>query len=176
MAIDKITTPPEAFGDVIDKVNEVIEEVNATDPSMLSGLSDVEITSPASGQVLSYDGTEWTNAGGYQTTANLVTSVSSQSTDAQYPSAKCVYDGLESKQTTANLVTSVSSQSTDTQYPSARCVYDGLESKQTTANLVTSISSQSTDTQYPSAKCVYDMMSAVKRMSLRGAKRRGNLL
>ena len=28
----------------------------------------------------------------YQTTANLVTSVSSSSTDTQYPSAKCVYD------------------------------------------------------------------------------------
>lgn len=29
---------------------------------------------------------------GYQTTANLVTSVSSSSTNSQYPSAKCVYD------------------------------------------------------------------------------------
>ena len=29
---------------------------------------------------------------GYQTTANLVTSISNTSTDSQYPSAKCVYD------------------------------------------------------------------------------------
>lgn len=29
---------------------------------------------------------------GYQTTSNLVTSISSASTDTQYPSAKCVYD------------------------------------------------------------------------------------
>ena len=29
---------------------------------------------------------------GYQTTSNLVTSISSSSTDTQYPSAKCVYD------------------------------------------------------------------------------------
>lgn len=29
---------------------------------------------------------------GYQTTSNLVTSISSSSTDSQYPSAKCVYD------------------------------------------------------------------------------------
>lgn len=29
---------------------------------------------------------------GYQTTANLVTSISSSSTNSQYPSAKCVYD------------------------------------------------------------------------------------
>lgn len=32
--------------------------------------------------------------GGKQTTSNLVTSLSSSSTDAQYPSAKCVYDLL----------------------------------------------------------------------------------
>lgn len=48
-----------------------------------------------------YDGTS-TNAqsgvaiegelANYQTTSNLVTSISSSSTDAQYPSAKCVYD------------------------------------------------------------------------------------
>lgn len=29
---------------------------------------------------------------GYQTTSNLVTSISSSSTNTQYPSAKCVYD------------------------------------------------------------------------------------
>ena len=29
---------------------------------------------------------------GIQTTSNLVTSVSSSSTDSQYPSAKCLYD------------------------------------------------------------------------------------
>lgn len=33
-----------------------------------------------------------TQLAGYQTTSNLVTSVSSSSTDTQYPSAKCVYD------------------------------------------------------------------------------------
>ena len=32
---------------------------------------------------------------GYQTTSNLVTSISASSTDAQYPSAKCVYDALQ---------------------------------------------------------------------------------
>lgn len=34
----------------------------------------------------------WVGNQGYQTTSNLVTSISSSSTDAQYPSAKCVYD------------------------------------------------------------------------------------
>lgn len=53
--VDKITTPPKAFGDVTSKINEVIDNA--------------------------------------QLTSNLVTSLSSSSTDTQYPSAKCVYYG-----------------------------------------------------------------------------------
>lgn len=34
----------------------------------------------------------------YEQTSNKVTSLSSSSTDTQYPSAKCVYDGLATKQ------------------------------------------------------------------------------
>lgn len=34
----------------------------------------------------------------YEQTANKVTSLSFSSTDTQYPSAKCVYDGLATKQ------------------------------------------------------------------------------
>ena len=34
----------------------------------------------------------------YEETTNKVTSLSSSSTDTQYPSAKCVYDGLATKQ------------------------------------------------------------------------------
>ena len=36
--------------------------------------------------------TEIPDVSGYQTTSNLVTSISSSSADSQYPSAKCVYD------------------------------------------------------------------------------------
>lgn len=36
---------------------------------------------------------------GYQTTSNLVTSISSSSTDTQYPSAKCMYDILGNVET-----------------------------------------------------------------------------
>lgn len=43
-----------------------------------------------------YDGTNWrlqkNDTSIYQTKSNLVTSISSSSTDTQYPSAKCVYD------------------------------------------------------------------------------------
>lgn len=55
---------------------------------------------------------------------NKVTSISSSSTDTQYPSAKLLYDKLNTKENTSNKVTSLSSSSTDTQYPSAKCVYD----------------------------------------------------
>lgn len=65
--------------------------------STLSGLTDVTISSATSGQVLTYDGSGWVNLApatpsNMQTTTNLVTSVSSSSTDTQYPSAKLFYD------------------------------------------------------------------------------------
>ena len=49
-----------------------------------------------------------------QQTSNLVTSISSSSTDAQYPSAKCVYDaiqGIIAGQTTATFLIDLSQQS-----------------------------------------------------------------
>jgi hypothetical protein len=44
---------------------------------------------------------------GYQTTANLVTSVSSSSTDTQYPSAKCVYDIVGNIESAINTIRGV---------------------------------------------------------------------
>lgn len=63
---------------------------------------------------------------------NKVTALSAQSTDVQYPSAKCVYDALQAIDLSAcekivNKVTSLSAQSTDTQYPSAKLLYDSLQ-------------------------------------------------
>ena len=92
---------------------------------------------------------------------NKVTTISSSSTDIQYPSAKAVYDELVDKEDTSNKVTSLSSSSTDTEYPSAKAVYDELAAKEDVANKVTSISSSSTNTEYPSAKAVYDALSGV---------------
>lgn len=68
---------------------------------------------------------------------NKVTSLSSASTDTQYPSAKCVYDAIPDTsgfQATSNIVTSLSSNSTDVQYPSAKCVYDLLGDVETLIN------------------------------------------
>ena len=67
-------------------------------------VTSVNNISPVSGNVtlsIPTDTSDLTNGAGYitssslsgyQTTSNLVTSISSQSTDTQYPSAKCVYD------------------------------------------------------------------------------------
>lgn len=99
---------------------------------------------------------------GKENISNKVTSVSSSSTDTQYPSAKAVYSGLSAKENTSNKVTSMSNSSTDTQYPSAKAVYNSLDSKENTSNKVTSLTNSSTDTQYPSAKAVYDELENIK--------------
>lgn len=151
-------------------------------------------------------------------TSAIVTSIGSNSTNAEIPSAKCVYDALAGKQQKidsshkldyslltnvpaavdvsgkedkSNKVTSLSSSSTNTQYPSAKCVYDQLASKQPLidanhkldyslltnvpasvdvsgkedkSNKVTSISASSTDTQYPSAKCLYTIVGNIETL------------
>lgn len=71
-------------GDGIDITNNVIS---------VDGVSTSEVTLAAVATSGSYsDLTGKPNLSGYQTTANLVTSVSSSSTDSQYPSAKLFYD------------------------------------------------------------------------------------
>ncbi len=92
--------------------------------------------------------------------ANKVASISSNSTDEQYPSAKLVYTKLDTKENKSNKVTSLSSDSTNTQYPSAKLVYTQLNTKENKSNKVTSITSDSTDEQYPSAKAVYAAIQA----------------
>ena len=109
---------------------------------------------------------------------NKVTSISSSSTNDEYPSAKCVYDTkseleatLSTKEDSSNKVTSISSSSTNDEYPSAKCVYDvkegintTLSTKEDSSNKVTSISSSSTNDEYPSAKCVYDLVGDIETL------------
>lgn len=69
--------------------------------------------------------------------ANKVTSVTSTSTDTQYPSAKAMYTALAGKQASlgytaedaANKTQTIDADSTDTQYPSAKAVHLALDSK-----------------------------------------------
>ena len=57
-------------------------------------------------------------------TSNKVTSMSSSSTDEQYPSAKAVYDISNTFETKSNKVIGINSLSTRDEYPSAKAVYD----------------------------------------------------
>ena len=66
---------------------------------------------------------------GKENVSNKVTSISSNSTDTQYPSAKATYNALSNKENVSNKVTSISSNSTDVQYPSAKAVYNSVVSK-----------------------------------------------
>lgn len=114
--------------------------------------------------------------------ANKVTSISSNSTDTQYPTAKCVYDNLTNKQdkiTSTNklsytllsdtpTIPTVTVDPEDHVYlidgnPIAAQYDDDLNDISLTyeklSNKVTSLSSSSTDTEYPSAKCVYDNLA-----------------
>ena len=59
-------------------------------------------------------------------TSNKVTSMSSSSTDEQYPSAKAVYDISNTFEKTSNKVIGIDSSSTNEQYPSAKAVYNAL--------------------------------------------------
>lgn len=92
----------------------------------------------------------------YQTTSNKVNSISSSSTNTQYPSAKAVYDELQTKADTADIPTATSDLTNDSGFLTSQ----DISGKENTSNKVTSMSSSSTDTQYPSAKAVYDAISA----------------
>lgn len=71
-------------GSGIDITNNVIS---------VDGVSSSEVTLATVATTGAYsDLTGTPSLSGYQTTSNLVTSVSSQSTDSQYPSAKLFYD------------------------------------------------------------------------------------
>lgn len=116
------------------------------------------------------------NATAWESLSNKVTVLSADSTDAEYPSAKAVYDELVLRELLENKVTSISNTSTDAEYPSALAVYtevtsldsrldtaegeiDSLQSgKEDVSNKVISLSEDSTDVQYPSAKVVYDRL------------------
>lgn len=71
-------------GDGIDITNNVIS---------VDGVQTNEVTLATVATTGEYsDLTGTPSLSGYQTTSNLVTSISSLSTDSQYPSAKCMYD------------------------------------------------------------------------------------
>ena len=112
---------------------------------------------------------------------NKVTSLSASSTDIQYPSAKCVYDNLQTKQDTLTFDSTPTEGSSNP--VTSDGIYDAIEtakgtiptktsdlindgsdgtsSYQEVNERVTTISSASTNNEYPTAKAVYDALSEV---------------
>lgn len=68
-----------------------------------------------------------TEMNGKEVTTNKVTSLSSTSTDTQYPSAKCVYDGLAGKQSTIDSSHKLSYSLVDTSSPTQKTSVAGTE-------------------------------------------------
>lgn len=87
MAVNKITSPATPL-EVVNKINEVIDNQGGGGGGSITVDDAISSTStnPVQNKVI------YTALSGKQATSNLVTSLSSSSTDAQYPSAKCVYD------------------------------------------------------------------------------------
>lgn len=94
---DELTEGLSTKQDVITDLNTIrqgaklgataLQSYTETDPIYTADKPNIALKSEIPTKVSSL-----TNDANYQTTTNLVTSVSSSSTNSQYPSAKCVYD------------------------------------------------------------------------------------
>ena len=86
---------------------------------------------------------------------NKVTSISAQSTNVQYPTAKLLYDSLQALSgiyaaiVHTHAIADIINLQTE------------LDARQLVSNLVTAITAQSTDVQYPSAKLLYDQLQGL---------------
>ena len=96
----------------------------------------------------------------YQTTANMVTTINSASTNTKYPTAKAVYNAVNANATAIAANTSAIAANTTAIATNTSAIGDLQTNSQTTANMVTTISNLSTDTTYPSAKAVYNAVHA----------------
>ena len=92
--------------------------------------------------------------------SNKVTTITSSSTDTQYPSAKLLYNQLALKENIANKTTTLSSSSTDTQYPSAKAVYDSQETQNETISTLES-NLEETQAELDYYKTIYNVLPKV---------------
>lgn len=119
---------------------------------------------------------------GYELKINKVTSISAQSTDNEYPSAKLLYDSLQALSNVFARIADLASVAFSGSYndlsnkptiPAAQVNSDWNSNSgvsqilnkpnvEVQGNKVTVLSPQNTDAQYPSAKAVYDCCAEVK--------------
>ena len=101
----------------------------------------------------------WLETKGKEDSSNKVTSISSSSTDTQYPSAKCVYDELDGKADTSDIPTKTSDLTNDGDGTHEFLTeHQDISGKEDSSNKVTSWNSTTTDTHYPSEKLVKDSL------------------
>lgn len=121
---------------------------------------------------------------GYELKINKVTSISAQSTDNEYPSAKLLYDSLQALSNVFARIADLASVAFSGSYndlsnkptiPAAQVNSDWNSNSgvsqilnkpnvEVQGNKVTVLSSQSTDVQYPSAKLLYDSLQALSNV------------
>lgn len=94
----------------------------------------------------------------FETTSNKVTSLSSSSSDDEYPSAKCVYDNLATKADTSSLSTVATSGN-----------YNDLTNKPTIPVVPTNISSFTNDSNYQNATQVQTAINNAIGTALNGS-------
>ena len=108
--------------------------------------------------------TQHQDISGKEDSSNKVTSLSSSSTDTQYPSAKAVYDELEDKADASDVPTKTSDLTNDGDGTDAFLTqHQDISGKEDTSNKVTSTagwSSTTSDDKYPSEKLVKDSLDA----------------
>ena len=103
---------------------------------------------------------DWLETKGKEDVSNKVTSLSSSSTDTQYPSAKVVFDELAEKADIDDVPTKTSDLTNDGEDgTNAFITAQDITGKEDSSNKVTTLSGSSTNTQYPSAKVVYDQLA-----------------
>lgn len=125
--------------------------------------------------------TDESEATEFESISNKVTVINASSDDKHYPSAKAVYQVMQSitgYEKTANKDTVISVGSDDNHYPTSKAVYDNVNNtvnsvKETilqtlensvygvekATNKVTEITEDAKHTTYPSAKAVWDLIS-----------------
>lgn len=121
---------------------------------------------------------------GYELKINKVTSISAQSTDNEYPSAKLLYDSLQALSNVFARIADLASVAFSGSYndlsnkptiPAAQVNSDWNSNSgvsqilnkpnvEVQGNKVTVLSPQSTDNQYPSAKLLYDSLQSLSNV------------
>lgn len=137
------------------------ETTDKMNPTTLEGLNDnADIIDGALNTIS-------TSVSGKESTTNKVTSISSSSTDTQYPSAKLLYDQLQLKTNHDNVAKDF--------WYGTQAEYDALATKDTNTiymtdensatPIATTIDENSTNSEIASAKAVYDKINDLNYIS-----------